>query len=367
MLSRTIALGSATLLAAAAATIVAFVPAALGIEEPWNIVVVSQLLGLLRLTFIVALAHAIILGLPLFLALRSRFAVGIVTCALGGFGVGAIGIALLGLLGMFFGGSYNASSGGVPTIVNGVPTLAGLVEYAAGVGEMGLVGLAGGLAFWLAMRLSGQLTSQPSAEASLSEKSPGISRVVAASAIVSTCAALVLPSVVTDNSCHNPFRDGRMSLLPQIHADVNLTTEDWPALAQILTDFGASHALSIRSDQKILNGELMWRSLDLCNEDGISIKIEDWLWLDRMPPPPPDRFKNLGDSVAKDVSDRIKRASDRMKGIKLEVHELRPGSGWSPLTHELLEKIETRWPQKIVFEGSDGKAISEAEALKGRQ
>jgi hypothetical protein len=367
MQSRTIALWSAALLAATGATLAVVIPVAATIEEPWNIAVVSQLLVLLRLTFIVALLHAVMLGLPLFLVLRARFSVGVVACALGGFGIGAIGIALLGLFGMFGNGSYNASTGGVPTIVNGVPTLAGLLEYAVGVGEMGLIGLVGGLIFWLAMRLSGQLTSQPSAEEPYSEKLPGIPRIVAASAIISTCAALILPSVVTDNSCHNPFRDGRTSLLPQIYVDVNLTAEDWPALAQIFTDFGAAHALSIRGDQEIRNGQLMWRSLDLCNEDGISIKIEDRLWLDHMPPPPPDRFKDVSDSVKKDLSDRIKHANDRLKGIKLEVYELRPGSGWSSLTHDLLEKIETRWPQKIAFEGGDGKAISEAEALKGRQ
>lgn len=357
MQSRTIALCSATLLAAAGATLAVTVPMAATIEEPWNIAVVSELLVWLRLTFIVALVHAVVLGLPLFLALRSRSSVGIVACALGGFGIGAVGIALLGLLGMFGNGSYNASTGGVPTIVHGVPTLAGLVEYAASVGQMGLVGLTGGLTFWLAMRLSGQLTAQRNAEEPQPEKLPGISRIVAATAIVSTCAALILPSVVTDSSCHNPFRGGRTSLVPQIYANVNLTGEDWPALTQTFADFAAAHALSLRRDQQIRHGELMWRSLDLCNEAGISIKIQDQLWLDRTPPPA---------DMAKDLSDRIKRTNDRLKGIKLEVYELRAGSGWSPLTHDLLEKIETRWPDKISFEGPHGKAISEAEALKGR-
>lgn len=344
MQSRTIALWSATLLAAAGATLAAVVPTVARIEEPWNIAVVSELLVWLRLTFIVALLHAVILGLPLFLALRARFSVGIVACALGGFGVGAIGIAILGLLGMFGNGSYNASTGGVPTIVNGGPTLAGLLEYALSVGMMGLVGLAGGLTFWLAMRLSGQPPSRSNAEGTPLGKFPTMSRIVAGAAIISTCAALILPSVVKDTSCHNIFRDGRTSLVPQISADVNLTGDDWPGLAQIFTDFARDHSLSLRNDQQIRRGQLMWRNLDLCNENGVSIKILDRPWLDRMPSAP---------AIA--------------KGIKLSIFELKAGSGWNPLAHDLLDKFDARWSEKITFRGPNGKAISEADALKGRQ
>jgi hypothetical protein len=124
MQRRTIILWSATLLAAVVVALLFIGLAAKDIEESWNIVVVSELFVLLRLTFLVALAHAIVLGLPLFLFLRAKSRVGIVACAFGGFVVGAAGPAVLGLLGLF-GGSYNAWSGGRATVVNGVPTLLG--------------------------------------------------------------------------------------------------------------------------------------------------------------------------------------------------------------------------------------------------
>jgi hypothetical protein len=276
MKTPTIMLWSALLIAAAVVALVVTGLIAQTIEEPWNIAVVSELLGSTRLTFLVALGHAIVLGLPLFLFLRAKSLVGIISCALGGFVVGAIGPASFGLMGMFGNASYNASSGGRATIVNGAPTLAGWIEYAQAVGYAGLIGLAGGLTFWLVTRLSGQIPPEP-ATATPPARSPAMSRTVAVVAIAATCAVLLLPSIVTDKSCHNLFRDGRTSIAPQIYARVNLTAEDWPALTQLTTDYAAAHSLSLRSDQAIRSGRLMWRNLNLCNEAGIN--IESWMRL----------------------------------------------------------------------------------------
>ena len=75
------ALASA-LLAALVATLLFTIPTLAQIEEPWNIVVVSEALTFARLTFIVALAHALILGLPLFFFLHSIYRLGIASCVL---------------------------------------------------------------------------------------------------------------------------------------------------------------------------------------------------------------------------------------------------------------------------------------------
>jgi hypothetical protein len=339
MQRRTIVLWSATLLAAVVAALSVTALTAKEIEESWNIVVVSQLLRLLRLAFLVALAHAVVLGLPLFLFLRSKSSVGIIACALGGFIVGAVGPVVLGLLSLF-GSSYNAWSGGRATVVNGVPTLLGWAEYAQSVGFLGLIGLAGGLTFWLTMRLSGQIPPGPRAAGKPPEPSRAVSRTVAATAISSTCAVLLLPSIVVDNSCHNLFRDGRSSISPQIYADLSLTTEDWPVLTQIFTDFGAAHSLSLRREQKIRRGQLMWRTLDLCNEAGVKIEITDMTWLDGMP-----------------------RLPAGIKGAKLNILEFKADSDWKPLAHELVDKISATWPGKIAYRGRGGETVSETEAF----
>jgi hypothetical protein len=343
MQRRTIILWSATLLAAVAVALLVTALTAREIEEPWNIVVVSQLLWLLRLTFIIALAHAIVLGLPLFLFLSSKSRIGIIACSLGGFAVGASGLAVLGLFGMLGGGSYNAWTGGRATVVNGIPTLLGWLEYVQSVGFVGLVGLAGGLTFWLTMRLSCQILPGPRAAETPPEPSRAVSRTIAATAISSICAVLLLPNIVVDNSCHNLFRDGRSSIGPQIYADLSLTAEDWPVLTQIFTDFAVAHSLSLRRDQQIRRGQLMWHALDLCNEAGVSINILDNLWLDRS------------------------HAPARVKGIKLRVDEFKAGSDWNLLAHELVDKINATWPGKIAYRGPGGETLSETEAFKGHQ
>jgi hypothetical protein len=152
------ALASA-LLAALVAPLLFTIPTLAQIEEPWNIVVVSEALTFARLTFIVALAHALILGLPLFFFLRSIYRLGIASCVLAGFLVGTVPFGVLGLISMF--GVQSASTRGTPTIINGVPTLAGWIEYAYAAGFTGLFGLAGGLTFWVVMRVSGQLAGEP--------------------------------------------------------------------------------------------------------------------------------------------------------------------------------------------------------------
>jgi len=341
---RTILLWSAMLLAATAVALLLTILAANEIEDAWNIVVVSELFGLLRLTFLLTLAHAVALGLPLFIFLRSKSWTGIIACALGGFIIGAAGPVVLGLSGIFGNSSYNAWSGGKATVVNGAPTLAGWLEYAQNAGFVGLIGVGGGLTFWLIMRLAGQIPPTQSVAETPGRTSPTIAQIIAAAAISASCAVLLLPSIVKDRSCHNPFRGGRSSISPQIYASLNLTAEDWPELSQAITDFASANSLSFRSDQQTRSGQLLWRSLDLCNETGVHIEILDQPWLDR-----------------------TSHAPAAIKGIKVSVEELRAGSGWKLLARDMIDKINARWPEKLLFRGQGGGLISEAEALNGRQ
>src|SRR5579884_1229258 len=99
-IGRAMPLFASGLLAALAATLAFLIPNLGQIEEPWNIVIVSEILWLLRTTFIAALAHTFILGIPLFLVLRSIRPIGIITCALGGFLVGSVPFGALALMSM---------------------------------------------------------------------------------------------------------------------------------------------------------------------------------------------------------------------------------------------------------------------------
>jgi hypothetical protein len=341
MRSQKLILLASALLAATVATLLFTIPNLAQIEEPWNIVVVSQALTLARMTFIIVVAHTLVLGLPLFLLLRSMRRVGFATCALGGIIVGVVPFGVLALISMI--NLQSASSGGKPTVINGVPTLLGWIEYAYVVGSMGLVGLAGGLTFWVAMRLSGQFAGKPNKPEAQSNKLRVGSWSIASVALLLTCTILILPSLVRDNSCHNLFRDGRTSVGPQISADLKLPTEDWPTLRQILVDFGAAHSLSFRNDEMIRHGNITWRDLNLCNEAGVNIDALDRPWLTQ---------------INSSLADR---------GINFSVYALKPSSDWKPLARDLLSRIDSRWPQKTKFRGPDGKVMSVEEALKGRQ
>jgi hypothetical protein len=258
-----------------------------------------------------------------------------------GFLVGAVPFGVLDLISMF--GVQSASTGGTPTIINGVSTLAGWIEYAYAVSFTGLFGLAGGVTFWVVMRVFGQLAGEPNGTDAQPSKVRRGSWSIVSVAVVLTCAVFLLPSVVRDGSCHNLFRDGRTSIGPQIGADISLPAEDWPTLTQIFVDFGRTHSLSFRRDEQIRRGTLMWRDLNLCSEAGVNI----------------DAVEQPG------LAQMKSRIADR--GIDITVYELKPGSDWKPLARDLINRIDTTWPQKITFRDPDGRVISVEEALKGRQ
>ncbi|WP_314950251.1 hypothetical protein [Bradyrhizobium cosmicum] len=315
----------AALLAAFGATAAFVIPFCMQIEEPINILVVTQVLNLTMTMFMVAIAHAVLLGLPLFLLVRRmRSHVGIAACALGGFAVAAIPFGVLALVSML--GVQNAWTDGKPTVVNGVPTLYFWIGYIRTIGLAGLLGLVGGLTFWAAMR------------SGTSRRSWGV---VSAAALL-TCGVIILPIVVRDRSCHNLFRDGRTSVGPQVYANLKVPAEDWRKLEQTFADFGQTHALSIRGDEQLRNGRSTWRTLDLCNEAGISINVYDEPWLARAHSPRAD------------------------EGMMLSIYSLKPDSDWKPLARHLLNEIETIWPEKTIFRGPSGQILSFEDAMKGR-
>ena len=318
---------AAALLAAFAATLGVIIPLLIRIEEPINIVVVSDVLTWTMTTFAVAAAHAVLLGLPLFLLVRRKMGhAGIVACALGGFIVAAVPFGALALISMI--GTQFASSNGRPTVINGVPTLAGWIEYALIVGWAGVLGLVGGFVFWTAIRTSGSRAHSWS--------------VVSAAAVL-TCGVFILPIVVKDRSCHNLFRDGRTSVGPQVYAELKVPPDDWTKLAQIFAGFGDAHGLSVRGDQQLRDGRITWRGVDLCNDAGISIEVYDEPWLKEVNSPRAD------------------------KGMRLSIFSLKPDTDWKPLARQLLGEIETNWPTTITYRGPSGQSLSFEDAMNGRQ
>jgi hypothetical protein len=86
----------------------------------------------------------------------------------------------------------------------------------------------------------------------------------------------------------------------------------------------------------------MWRTLGLCNETGVTIVVRDQPWL-----------KDIHSPAAK-------------RGMELEIFELKSGSDWQVLAHDLLDKLEIQWPARISYRGQRGSSIPREEAMKGR-
>jgi len=321
-------------------------------EDAWTIVLVSETLRAGRLIFFATLAHALLLGLPLFLFLRSRIRIGLIVSLAAGFLIGAVPLSVLGLR-VMFDRTYNAWVDGTPAVVNGIPTPTGLLEYARAISTSGAFGLAAAFAFWAVLRWSDGSALEPIATGAGRETPCARQWAVVLAATLLTCGVVVLPGRVIDRSCHNLFRDGRTSIGPEIVAYIDLNPEDWQKLQQIFSDFGSAHSLDLRTDQNVRSGKLLWRDLNLCNETGVNIDAMDRPWL-------------LDVKSAIPAAPRVSNTISSAKGIELAVYETKPDSGWGPLARDLIGKIAASWPDKIKFYGAGGRVISEAEALKGR-
>ena len=101
-------------------------------------------------TFAIALSHAVLLGLPLFLVFRSKGWINVMTCVVLGFAVGAVPAAILSWPMQHPELHTSVSVDGVPAIINGVITAAGWVSYVQPLIYFGSFGALGGFAFWVA-------------------------------------------------------------------------------------------------------------------------------------------------------------------------------------------------------------------------
>jgi hypothetical protein len=91
-------------------------------------------------TFGIALAHAVLFGLPLFLVFRSKAWINILTCVVFGFAVGAVPDGVLSWPMQHAVLYASRSVDGVPTIIDGVVTAAGSVSYVKPVIYFGVFG-----------------------------------------------------------------------------------------------------------------------------------------------------------------------------------------------------------------------------------
>lgn len=275
--------------------------------------------GFALLAFIVAFGHALLLGLPAALIFQKRGRDGILTAVAVGFLLGALPIGVLLALS---GPPDFASVDRVPTAIRGVRTGAGWVSIIQASGALGLFGAVGGLSAWAVWRIAARRA--------------WISASVVAVAVVGL---FVAPVLATDRSCHNPMRDGRTSIGPELSASIALERRDWPALARIFAEFAQAAGWSFRDDSNQYPVPAV--SLSVCSVDGTQITAMRQVW------------QGEPDFLA-------------ARGIAINVYQPQGGSTWVRPTEQLLQQIERRWPGKLAFQNERGEDVA-APAFLGRR
>jgi hypothetical protein len=104
-------------------------------------------------TLVIALSHAVLLGLPLFLIFQSRGWMGIGTCVVLGFLIGAVPAGILTFPASAPAIYANAWAGDMPT--NALNTAAIWVGYMKPLMYLGPLGALGGIVFWAVFTCSG--------------------------------------------------------------------------------------------------------------------------------------------------------------------------------------------------------------------
>jgi hypothetical protein len=297
----------------------------------------AQSLAILPLAFEVTLGHAIIIGLPVALFYRAKRWTRLTATMAGAFVIGAVpGGVLTWPVSPSF--RTTASVDGVATIINGVPTLAGWLNYLEGLAALGGLGALGGLVFWLTLRSCGVLAAPDCEGAGPPPRAWRMVLALTAAATIASIAVAAIPSITMDRSCHNVFRDGRRSMSSSLNVDLDIAMDDWPTFTTLLQNFGASHGMLFRNSSSS-RSEVKILGLSACTEQ-VVITVVDQRWASR----------NYAPLMAG-------------RGVPVGIYDLTDRDAWQPLARELVAELDSQWPGKVRFIGRDGRSIPRSVAL----
>lgn len=270
--------------------------------------------------FVVTLVIGAVIGLPLFFLIRSRGQANWRTAVITGFFVVAVVPAVL----LIVPGADQASTGGVPTVVDGSYTAFGWLQNLVVVGFFGCAGSLGGLFFWRIVRGGPALLMDDFAEKADPPKTlsgKGITALASAAAAL-IGAAVAIPAITKDRSCHNTLRDGRNSIGPEAKFELKVSSREWSSVAHEVEAFGRAGGWSILSDVRP-DESFKWFQLSLCREPGTNIAV--------------DRLNS--------------------RTVSFGVYQPQGGSSWKAPFTELYRRIRDRWPDRIEFTGDVGERI----------
>jgi len=230
-------------------------------------------------------------------------------------------------------------------MLDGVPTLAGWLQYLQGLLFFGAFGALGGIAFWATLRVAGQL---PFRRADAEDISPHSHRpsvlpwraFLLGAVPLLAIAVLAVPAITKDRSCHNMFRDGRTSIAPVVRIDLQIVDEDWPILVERLRTVAAKYEFSLRDDSKVTPDVMRALYLSVCNEQGVNINIAEQRWAH-------NKYEN----------------ALKERGVSINIYVQKDETNWRPVARFVADNLETRWPGKLQFRDERGQVAPKPQSL----
>lgn len=295
----------------------------------------AQSLQIVPIAFFLALPHAS-LGLAAFLVLRSRGPVTMTVCLIAGYLIGAIPLTLFA---SFSPQPSSAGIEGVLTVMDGRRTLAGWRYLLRNSAILGIYGSFAGAIFWLIAKPSFEAIGNSTGRHS-TLRGGSRSALYVTLAAAATVAIFSIPYILADRTCHNPLRDGRKSINPEINIKLHIGADEWDEFAAVVGDFGRSIGWSVR--QEMQNGGNTIHILDesICNEEGTKIGAVAMIF--------PASGK---DNIFSDT-------------LPIGVYQPQGGDSWKDPTKKILGRLSTRWPGRISFSGPDGRQIAPPDWIK---
>lgn len=297
--------------------------------------VVSALSGATALKWLpfstaTALLFVVVLGFPTYLGLRAIGRSGWWTALSVGAVIGFLPI----VLGVLLEELESASVNGEATVLAGRRSAAGWMSLGGAAMALAGLGLLGAAAFWLTLSWTGAAPGGGAASSGVGGK-----RALGAGAVamaVAACLAAV-PALTADRSCHNPSR-GR-SITPQMTLVLDVRESDWPLLRSELVGFAAAENMDHRDASEVLP-YVSVLSLSACRP-GLAVSINEQRWSGRDVPDGPDV-------------------------VHLHVYQRQREAPWRGTAERLATRLHETWPGRVAFQDGMGRAMSQANAMRGR-
>lgn len=276
----------------------------------------------LPIAYTLALLHSTLLGLPVALACQRKQRTSITAALVAGFVVGALPTGCMAWpLDLSF--SSSASIDGVPTLVNGIPTLVGWGRYITVCAASGGLGALGGVIFWLVLTSTGALRGSQAGTPGHAGRSRVVGACLAFTASAAAVAVAAIPSITADRSCHNMFSDGRRSISPKSQIDLDIDVEEWPRLVELFASLENTHQMNVRNSSSEKKDAVNVLSLSACLQDGVVISVNQQLWA-----------SHIG----------VPRVPE--KGLRIALYEVTALSQSNQLGQDLLALLNAEWPGK---------------------